>query len=52
MKGDGDALGCIAAAALILSGEPLLAQNYLNKPIRIVTTTAGGGTELLAHIIG
>jgi tripartite-type tricarboxylate transporter receptor subunit TctC len=43
----------IWSLALLLGGAGVaIAQSYPYKPIRIVTTTAGGGTDFLARIIG
>ena len=37
--------------ALTLSAAPLCAQNYPNKPIRFVTTEAGGGSDFVTRLI-
>src|SRR5882724_4914117 len=43
----------IVAAAVALSALPARAQNYPSKPIKIVvSTSAGGATDILARILG
>jgi tripartite-type tricarboxylate transporter receptor subunit TctC len=39
------------AAALAGAGMPALAQNYPNKPIRIVTQSIGGGIDFTARLL-
>src|SRR5262245_15075364 len=41
-----------AALTILLHSNSVCAQNYPNKPIRIVTSVAGGGGDILARIIG
>src|SRR5688500_10384205 len=43
------AVVAVAVSGLVVGAAG--AQDYPNKPIRIVTTTAGGGTDFLARII-
>jgi tripartite-type tricarboxylate transporter receptor subunit TctC len=43
----------VVAAALALSALPASAQNYPSKPIKIiVSTSAGGATDIMARILG
>lgn len=45
-------LACAAASASFLLPVPAMAQDYPNKPIRlIVPWSPGGGTDVLARII-
>src|SRR6266568_1836530 len=47
-------LSCaLVAAAVVLSALPARAQNYPSKPIKIVvSTSAGGATDIMARILG
>ena len=41
------------AALLLAAPHPLHAQNYPTRPVTIIVpTTAGGGTDIIARIIG
>jgi tripartite-type tricarboxylate transporter receptor subunit TctC len=49
------ALACalVVAAAVAMSALPALSQNYPSKPIKIVvSTSAGGATDIMARILG
>src|SRR5687767_7649036 len=41
----------LALALVALSPEAVLGQGYPNKPIRIVTSDAGGGSDIVVRII-
>lgn len=43
--------GVIAAAMIALSAGVAYSQNYPNKPVRIVTSEVGGGSDFLARLI-
>ena len=40
-----------AASGIMLCGQPVLSQDFPVKPIRIITTEAGGGTDYVARVI-
>ena len=40
-----------SAVCMDLGASPALSQNYPSKPIRIVTSTAGGGADIVARLI-
>src|SRR5262245_23336167 len=43
---------CLLASGLLaLNADAALAQEYPNKPIRVVTSGLGGGTDLLARLM-
>ena len=44
-------MGMAAMGALILGTAPACAQSFPNRPIRIVTSEAGGGNDLTARLI-
>ena len=47
------AYALVVAAAVALSALPARAQNYPSKPIKIVvSTSAGGATDILARVLG
>jgi tripartite-type tricarboxylate transporter receptor subunit TctC len=39
-------------AGIALCGDPVLSQTYPNRPIRIVTTEPGGGSDFVSRLIG
>ena len=43
--------GAIPAGLIMLAADVASGQDYPNKPIRIVTTTAGGGNDFAARLI-
>jgi tripartite-type tricarboxylate transporter receptor subunit TctC len=45
-------LACSAAACLMLAGGGAIGQDYPAKPIRVVTTAAGGGNDIQIRAIG
>ena len=44
-------LACVVAAGTASLGNPVFAQSYPSKPIRIVTSPAGGGNDFPARLI-
>lgn len=45
-------VACTVVAGLAVSGgQPLLAQNFPSKPIRVITSPAGGGNDFVARLL-
>src|SRR4029077_16036310 len=45
-------VGMFSLAAMVLGAGAVPGQDYPNKPIRIVTSAAGGGTDFISRLIG
>lgn len=41
----------LLAGMMVFGADPVSGQNYPNKPIRVITSTAGGGNDLTSRLI-